>query len=365
MALADGTGENLQVYLRGSYRTLGEPAPRRLLSICGAGIESAAPQRSGRLEMARRLVSPSNPLLARVIVNRVWQHHFGEGIVRSPDDFGFMGQRPTHPELLEWLASAFVEMGKRGNGAMTGYSTDRSISPFPTHISSIPNQHGCGWSLKRLHKLVVLSSAYQMSSRPDARADAADPQNKLLHKMTVRRLEAECIRDAILAVSGRLDRKMFGPSVPPHLTPFMEGRGRPDSSGPLDGAGRRSVYVGVRRNFLTPMFLAFDYPVPFTCLGRRSVSNVPSQALTLMNDPFVVEQAAIWSKKALAEPNLTTVQRIDKLYMAAFSRPPDRAEIESALEFLKEQQRRGPNDLRAWSDLCHVLYNVKEFIFVN
>ena len=346
MALADGTGEDLRVNLRGSYRTLGDPAPRRPLAVCGSGIESALPRGSGRLELAGRLVSPSNPLLSRVIVNRVWQHHFGEGIVRSPDDFGFMGQRPTHPELLEWLAAEF----SGSNGVREYWNKGKTNTP---------------WSLKRLHRLIVLSSAYQMSSRPDMRADAADPQNKLLHKMPVRRLEAECIRDSILAVSGRLDRKMFGPSVPPHLTPFMEGRGRPDSSGPLDGAGRRSIYVGVRRNFLTPMFLAFDYPVPFTCMGRRSVSNVPSQALTLMNDPFVVEQAAIWAKKAMDEPNLTAARRIERLYAAAFSRPPDRGELNSALDFLKDQERRGSNDLHAWSDLCHVLYNVKEFIFVN
>jgi hypothetical protein len=135
-----------------------------------------------------------------------------------------------------------------------------------------------------MHRLMVLSSTYRMASRSDAKADEADPQNKLLHCMPVRRLEAECIRDSILAISGRLDDKMFGPSISPHLTPFMQGRGRPANSGPLDGDGRRSIYLGVRRNFLNPMFLAFDYPIPFTTIGRRSVSNVPAQALTMMNN---------------------------------------------------------------------------------
>src|SRR5262249_14703341 len=136
-----------------------------------------------------------------------------------------------------------------------------------------------GWSIKKLHRFLLLSHTYQMSSRADKPAEARDPENKLLHRMPIRRLEAEIVRDAILAVSGRLDRRMYGPSVPPHLTPHMAGRGRPASSGPLDGDGRRSIYLQVRRNFLTPMFLAFDYPIPFTTMGKRSVSNVPAQAL--------------------------------------------------------------------------------------
>src|SRR5262249_13004659 len=145
-----------------------------------------------------------------------------------------------------------------------------------------------GWSLKKMHRLMLLSSTYGMASRGDADADQRDPENKLLHRMPVRRLEAECIRDAMLAVSGRLDRKQFGPGVLPHLTPCMQGRGRPKESGPLDSDGRRSLYLNVRRNFLTPMLLVFDYPTPFTTIGRRGVSNVPAQALALMNNPFVL-----------------------------------------------------------------------------
>src|SRR5205823_3801994 len=162
------------------------------------------------------------------------------------------------------------------------------------------------------------SSAYRMASRSDRKSDEADPQNKLLHRMPVRRLEAESIRDAILSVSGRLDLKLYGPSVPPHLTPFMQGRGRPPVSGPLDGDGRRSVYLGVRRNFLTPMFLDFDFPIPFTTIGRRSVSNVPAQALTLMNNPFVVGEAQRWAKRVLAEKDRTPEQRIESMYVTAF-----------------------------------------------
>jgi Protein of unknown function (DUF1553) len=269
------------------------------------------------------------------MVNRIWKHHFGEGIVKSVDNFGVLGELPSHPELLDWLASEFRKQG---------------------------------WSLKAMHRRMVLSNAYQMSSKADdAKAEVADADNKLLHRMPIRRLEAEAIRDALLAVSGRLDLKMFGPSVPTHLTPHMAGRGRPNVSGPLDGDGRRSIYLAVRRNFLNPMFLAFDYPIPFTTIGKRSVSNVPAQALTLMNNPLVVQQAELWAKRTLAEAGLTNEQRIAKLYLTAFARPPEAAELKEALAFLDQQSKRygGPDNPRAWTDLCHVLFNVKEFIFIN
>jgi hypothetical protein len=218
-----------------------------------------------------------------------------------------------------------------------------------------------------MHRLMLLSSTYRMSSAADARAEVIDPQNRRLHRMPIQRLEAEMIRDAMLAVSGRLDRRMFGPSVMPYLTSFMEGRGRPEASGPLDGAGRRSVYLGVRRNFLTPLFLAFDYPIPFTAMGRRTVSNVPAQALTLMNDSFVIQEAQTWAKRTLAAPGLSTRERITMLYATAFSRPPTAEEIAEAQEFLEAQEKQygGSDPLKAWTDLCHVLLNVKEFIFIQ
>jgi hypothetical protein len=288
---------------------------------------------SGRQELAERMLSSADGLLPRVMVNRVWLHHFGEGLVRTPDDFGLRGEKPTHPELLEYLASTFTN----------------------------------GWSLKQLHRTMLLSSTYQMSSHPEAKAEAADPQNKLLHRMPVRRLEGEAIRDAVLALSGKLDPKMYGPGVLPYLTPFMVGRGRPDTSGPIDGDGRRSIYLNVRRNFLTPMFLAFDFPIPFTTIGRRSVSTVPAQALTLMNNPFVVQQAGYWGRKTLALPNLTPRQRIVRMYEEAYARTPTEAEANAALVFLGEQDKAygTPNDPRSWGDLAHVLINVKEFIFLN
>jgi hypothetical protein len=184
----------------------------------------------------------------------------------------------------------------------------------------------------------------------------------------VRRLEGEVIRDAILAVSGRVDRTMFGPSVEVHLTPFMEGRGRPAASGPLDGAGRRSIYLRVRRNFPNPMLTAFDVPTPFSTMGRRSVSNVPAQALALMNSPLVVEQAKLWAGNVLSRGNRSEAERVTEMYESAFGRPPTPVERADASEFVLGQAKQyscGTDDPRVWSDFGHVLFNVKEFVFVQ
>jgi len=220
-------------------------------------------------------------------------------------------------------------------------------------------------------RLLVTSRAYRMSSQGSPEARQIDPANALLQHMPVRRLEAESIRDSILAVAGSLNPQQYGESVPVYYDPFLEGRGRPAQSGALDGDGRRSIYLGVRRNFLSPLFLAFDYPIPFSTMGKRSVSTVPAQALTLMNNPFVVEQAGDWARRVLAEKPRTDRERIAAMYVAAYGRPPSEAETAQALAFLAEQDRQyaGPgdttSDLRSWTDLCHVLLNVKEFIFVE
>jgi hypothetical protein len=284
------------------------------------------------------MVASARPLLAQVLVNRVWKHHFGEGIVRTPDDFGVMGRAPTHPELLDDLAAQFI---------------------------------AGGWSIKALHRLCVLSSTYRMvSSAQDSEAERLDPNNERLHRMNVRRLEAEAIRDALLAVSGRLEARLYGPSVPPYLTPFMDGRGRPSASGPLDGDGRRSLYLNVRRNFLNPMFLAFDFPAPASTMGRRNVSNVPAQALALLNDPFVTAQARLWATRARDDDRTgarAPLEPLAALYETALGRLPTDQEIAAGLAFLSDaaQAYGRPDDPRAWADLCHVLINVKEFIYVK
>ena len=357
VTMRDGTGINERIFIRGNHKTLGAEAPRAFLEAFGQAAFTSTG--SGRLQLADAVTDPSNPLVARVMVNRLWKHHFGQGIVRSPDDFGRQGQAPTHPELLDFLASEFV------NPSLKAGEFDPKPQP---------------WSIKHIHRLMVLSAAYRQSSSiasgaengekaaPSGAVNASqiDPLNKLLYRQNVRRLEAEEIRDSILVVSGRLDRTMEGPGVLPHLTEHEVGRGRP-ASGPLDGNGRRSIYLAVRRNFLNPMFAAFDYPTPFTTIGRRSVSNVPAQALVMLNNPFVLQQAELWGKRVQVMPNSTTDKRIRAMYESAFARLPTEGELGAATQFLEDQAKEysKPDHPKAWSDLAHVLYNAKEFIFVE
>jgi hypothetical protein len=207
-----------------------------------------------------------------------------------------------------------------------------------------------------------------MSNQLDDAAARVDPANQLLHHMPVRRLEGEAIRDSILAAAGTLDPALYGPSVMPHVSEYQDGRGKPES-GPLDGNGRRSIYIQVRRNFLTPMFLAFDYPLPVSTIGRRSVSTVASQALIMMNNEFVSKQAELWGRRAIAE-GTDSRKRIEKMFVTAFARPAEEAEINQALVFLEEQRSRYGaghriDDPRVWADLAHVLFNSTEFIFVR
>jgi hypothetical protein len=184
--------------------------------------------------------------------------------------------------------------------------------------------------------------------------------------MPIRRLEGEAIRDAMLLISGRLDRAQLGPPVPVYLTEFQQGRGRP-APGPLDGAGRRSIYLSVRRNFLPSFMLAFDTPIPFSTVGRRSVSNVPAQSLILLNDPLVQELARRWAQRVLASPGAAP-ERIAAMYQSAFGRPASANETRLCLEFLEQQARLNggkKDDVAMWADLAHMLFNAKEFIFLN
>jgi len=379
LSIAQGTPENAHIYVRGSHTNLGDVVPPRFLSALGG-------ERLSRLELADRVASPDNPLTARVIVNRLWHHLFGRGIVPTVDDFGPQGQPPSHPELLDWLATDFI-------------------------------QHG--WSLKHTIGQIVLTQTYRQSSEahPDLtveQIDAADPTNQLLHRMPIRRLPAETIRDSILAISGQLVRNPFGKSVPTHLTSFMTGRGRPKQSGPLDGDGRRSIYLAVTRNFLNPFLLTFDMPTPFGPQGRRSQSNVPAQALALMNDPFVIEQAAKWAERVRGESNVAvslretqpdqqpvqqhqgTAERpalsngsarsaatetsrslvgqqhaeragyIALMVEQAHGVPPTAKQLDALQQFLdKQRQLYGADDHRAWADLAHALLNMKAFYFVR
>jgi Protein of unknown function (DUF1553) len=321
-AIMDGSAVDERLFIRGNYKTHGEVVPRRFLEALAGPDPIKSAHGSGRLELAQQMTDPTlNPFFTRVFVNRVWHHLFGRGIVSSVDNFGALGELPTHPELLDVLADQFAKDD---------------------------------YSLKRLIRKIVLTDAYQRSSRPSEEAIQIDPENLLLQHARVRRLEGEAIRDAILSVSGRLDAKLFGPSVPVHLTDFQQGRGRP-ASGPIDGAGRRSIYLAVRRNFLSPFLLAFDTPIPFSTVGRRTVSNVPAQALILLNDPFVHQQADWWASRILKESG-SSEERLSRMFLAAFSRHPTSEELTACRELATKN---------AWPNLAHVLINMKEFSFLE
>jgi hypothetical protein len=323
LAMQDLTGVEGHVFVRGSWKNRGSVVPRRgLEALTGEAPLDTGPG-SGRLQLATQLVDPHvNPFVSRVMVNRVWHHLFGRGIVASVDNFGALGESPTHPDLLDFLSTNFVRDG---------------------------------WSVKHLIRRIVLSNTYRMSS--DSPVAVNDPQNLLLHRMRVRRLEGEVIRDAMLVISGSLDRTQFGRPVPVYLDEFMEGRGRPEKSGPLDGANRRSIYVEVRRNFLPPMMLAFDTPIPFSTVGRRNVSNVPAQSLVMLNDPLVHELSRRWVKRVCAELPEPGA-RIQQMYEESFGRPPTETELARCEEFASHGD--GPDP---WIALGHSLWNVKEFIF--
>ena len=216
-----------------------------------------------------------------------------------------------------------------------------------------------------------MSQTYQMASDLNPKANDLDPTNRLLHRARIKRLQGEVIRDSMLSCSDEIDLIMEGPSVPIFLTSFMSGRGRPGRNGPLDGANRRSVYIEVRRNFLSPMMLAFDTPIPFNSIGRRNQSNVPAQALILMNDPFVIDQANKWGAK-IAQSKTSREERISLIYMTTVGREPTPEELETTQQFLaiqgSERGLKSPESLlnspQIWADLCHVMFNVKEFIYI-
>ncbi len=337
VALYDGTGVDEFVLVRGKPSKPGAPAPRGLPSAFPDADRIRPADGSGRLELARRLASPASPLTARVLVNRVWHHVFGRGLVPTVDNFGALGEAPTHPELLDHLAYRF--------------------------------SHEDAWSVKRLLRSLVLTRAFSLAAGPaDPKAVEKDPANGLWTRRPVRRLEAEAIRDSLLVVSGRFNPALGGPPVPVYLDEFVVGRGRPDKGGPLDGDGRRSLYTAVRRNFLPPTQLAFDGPTPFSTVGRRNVTNVPAQALARMNDPFFRQQARVWAERLLRErPQAGRRERIAWLFECAFGRLPADAEVAECTVALDEFNAFHPGEtdgVGTWADLGHVLLNANEFIYI-
>jgi cytochrome c553 len=332
LAANEGSGVDQPIYIRGSHKTSGEIATRSFIESIAKAPASPPVDGSGRLQLADAILDETNPLPARVFVNRVWHHLFGRGLVSTTDDFGGLGTMPSHPELLDHLVTRF-----------------RS-----------------DWSIKNLIRSIVTSSVYRRSSmaapETTTRMLTVDPQNELLAIAPIRRLQAEAIRDALLAVSGRLVDQVGGPPIATHLTPFMTGRGRPGGSGPMDGDGRRSLYLEVRRNFPDPMLAAFDQPPPSTTVGTRNVSNVPAQSLVLLNDPLVHELAEIWAVGILDDPTLKSDRsRADRMWRTAFAVEPSDRDLDAIVSFVAA----GDDQSERWTDVAHVLFNTKAFIYLD
>jgi hypothetical protein len=311
------------VFKRGNPSRPAEAVPRAFIRVLSGDRPRAFEHGSGRLELAHAIIDPANPLTARVFVNRVWMHHFGEPLVASTTDFGVRSTPSMNPELLDWLASEFIRSG---------------------------------WSVKHLHRAMLYSSAYQQASLlPSSAMQAAqsvDPENKLLYHFPRRRLDFEAMRDSLLFVSGRLDLTNGGPAVDLANDPLSR---------------RRTVYALINRQDLPSMFRAFDFAVPDQCAERRPRTTVPQQALFAMNSPFVMEQArALVSLPAVngaTEPG----QRVELLFGHVLGRLPTESEITSAVRFVQttEQDTLPENGLTAWEQLAQVLLMSNEAMFVD
>lgn len=325
---------------RGDWRQKGEEVQPGLPSVLSDGkpLDSA----NRRRQLAEWIASPDNPLTARVAVNRIWQYHFGKGIVRTPSDFGATGDRPSHPELLDYLAVEFVKRG---------------------------------WSWKAMHRLILTSNTYRQSSAYNESAAAKDPENRLFWRMNQRRLEAEIIRDTILAVSGKLNTEMFGPGIYPRIDPDIINTGsRP--RWPLDAreepaVWRRSVYIFVKRSVLLPLIEVFDCPATTVPAPMRSTSTVSPQALALMNNDFVLGQAGFFAERIFKEAGADSRARVTHAFRLALNRSPRLSEMNASLEFIRKQHdgytARGDKqpDQSAWRDFCHGLLNLNEFVYVD
>jgi hypothetical protein len=313
MVLVDApTPYRPRVFRRGNPNNPGPEVPRRFLEVLAGPARRPFRHGSGRLELARALIDPKNPLTARVFVNRVWQHHFGAGLVRTPSDFGLRSEPPTHPELLDHLAATFMDRG---------------------------------WSVKKLHRLILLSAVYQQRSDDRPACRGADPENALLWRMNRQRLDFEATRDALLAVSGRLDRALGGPPVKDALAP---------------AARRRTAYGFLDRLHVPGLFRTFDFPSPDASSPGRDRTTVPQQALFLMNNPFVLECA----RGVLRRPEVAAATdapgRVARLYRLLYGRAPSGGETDLALDFL------GPSPPAvAWGRYAQALLLANEFVFVD
>ena len=323
---------------RGDWRKPGEELTPGFIAVITAKDADAKPGR--RAALANWVASKDNPLTARVIVNRLWQQHFGYGIVRTASDFGAAGDRPTHPELLNWLASELVGPHHR---------SDAALPP--------------AWSLKHIHRLVVTSAAYRQGAKGDEAGAKADPDNKLLWQYPRRRLDGEALRDAMLAVSGQLNPKAGGPGVFPDLPPELQ-KTFPTWKPSADPAerNRRSVYVFVKRNLRYPLFALFDAPDRNETCARRFATTTAPQALTLLNDSVVIGFAKAFAARVTKEVGTDREKVTDRAFALAIGRPPTTEERAAMLGYLK---RHKGTDAEAVVDLCHALLNLNEFLYTD
>lgn len=324
---------DLPVFRRGNPANPGDIVPRRFLELFARGTESATPgaesklvpyaQGSGRLELARSLVNEASPLTARVVVNRIWLNHFGKGLVKTPGDFGQQGDRPTHPELLDWLASELVGM------------------------PDVPQAARRAWSLKHLHRLMVMSSTYRQSS--SIGTSSADPENQFLARMNRRRLEIEPWRDAMLAVAGNLDDRLEGPGAD------------------LDQKSnfRRTLYGRIGRDEQNDMLRIFDFPPPTTHSPSRDNTTTPLQQLFVFNSEFVEWQATTLAARLLEPTEASVIQRIERCYQLLFQRPPRPAELQLGERFLGQSASGEAKDLDRWRWYVQSLFGLNEFLFID
>ncbi len=341
VGMADqGPGFDLPVFTAGDPRQPAAVATRAYLSCLSDAIAPDTTwQGSGRAAVAAHIADPANPLTARVMANRIWHYLFATGIVKSVDDFGSIGDRPSHPRLLDYLARRFIDSG---------------------------------WSIKSLIREIVLSDVFRQASEIDPKASQIDPENRLLHHFPARRLEAEAIRDSLLAVSGQIDLTMYGPSIQPYRTEEVESRRL--FSGPLDGARRRSLYISVTRMGPSKLLSLFNLPAPGSTVGRRDSTNVPAQALGMLNHPFVHQQARCHAERLLASGDQEFHRHVDTLFMTLFGRRPTLTELGSCETLFAQLAEVAAaslaepvpprEDVSVWKEFIHALYNLKEFTYV-
>lgn len=332
-AIEDGESVAQPVFIRGDYNNPGEDAPKSFPAILARFDTRPTFNGSGRLQLAEWLVQPAHPLTARVMVNRLWQWHFGEGLVRTPDNFGKMGERPTHPELLDFLAQQFINSG---------------------------------WSVKAMHRMLMLSSAYQMSSINPQLAPDADADNRLLTRFNRRRLAVEELRDALLAIDGTLDLTMGGTLQKGRGTDGENNQGRLSLN--PEKLKRRMVYLPLRRANLPTLLNLFDFGDATSESGKRQFTNVATQALFWLNSDFLTERSADLAKALLDNKQLTDAARIERAYLRVLNRPPDKAETAQALNYIAGFMQKFPGERsapKAWQSFCRVLMAANDFIYVD